>query len=59
MRRVDISTGTDPGVTVAQDILHLRSPNAKSLCTAVFTEPLKGPAAARADFDPDGAVMLS
>jgi hypothetical protein len=56
---VDISTGTDPGVTVAQHILHLRSPNAKSLCTAVLTEPLKGPAVTRADFDPDGAVMLS
>ena len=49
----------DPGVTVAQHILHLRCPNAKSLCTAVLTEPLKGPAATRADFDPDGAVMLS
>jgi hypothetical protein len=24
-----------------------------------FDEPLKGPAATRADFDPDGAVMLS
>jgi len=34
MRRVDISTGTDPGVTFAQYILHPRSPNAKSLCTA-------------------------
>jgi hypothetical protein len=31
MRRVDISTGTDPGVTFAQHILHPRSPNAKSL----------------------------
>jgi hypothetical protein len=37
MRRVDISTGTDPGVTFAQYILHPRSPNAKSLCTAVST----------------------
>jgi hypothetical protein len=34
MRRVDISTGTDPGVTFAQHILHPRSPNVKSLCTA-------------------------
>jgi hypothetical protein len=34
MRRLDISTGTDPGVTFAQYILHPRSPNAKSLCTA-------------------------
>jgi hypothetical protein len=41
MRRVDISTGTDPGVTFAQHILHPRRPNAKSLSTAVLTSPSK------------------